>query len=78
VDGNDAELQTLDLSAVGLTVQGRFRVGIQFAHSGSPSIASDGDGISAGLNFVDDSTLGWAAAEVLGVTGDWIIRATLP
>lgn len=73
--GSDTALQELDLSTAGVQVSGPFRVGIEFQHSGLPSIARDGDGINAARNFIFAQGLGWFDAAALGVTGDWIIRA---
>ncbi len=74
---SDDFLQELDLSVAGITVSGPFRVGFEFQHSGLPSLARDGDGITAGRNFVDASGMGWVESSLLGVTGDWIVRAVV-
>lgn len=68
-------LQGIDLTAAGISVSGPFRVGIEFTQGGLPSVARDGDGIAAGRNSILSG--GWFKAETLGVTGDWIIRATM-
>lgn len=75
-------LQVIDPSPADVIVQGPFRVGIEFSHSGLPSIARDGDGtIAASANFIlaDMSPLGfvWFRSADFGVTGDWVIRATI-
>jgi hypothetical protein len=75
--GSDEFMQEVDIGAVGLVVNGPFRVGLEFTHAGLPSVARDADGITPGSSFVDDTTLGWAEAATLGLTGDWIIRAVL-
>jgi len=80
--GSNNALQLIDLSAAGLIVTGPFRVGIEFTHAGLPSIGSDTDGsIAADDNFIlaDVSPLGffWLRSADLGVTGDWIIRASI-
>lgn len=77
VTASDNALQELDLTAAALTVNGPFRVGIEFQHSGAPSVARDNDGITSGRNFVDVMGFGWVDAASLGVTGDWIIRAVV-
>ena len=77
VTAADNALQELDLSAAALMVGGPFRVGIEFQHDGTPSVARDGDGITAGRNFIDVMGFGWADAALFGVTGDWIIRAVM-
>ncbi|MBK7672425.1 MAG: hypothetical protein IPJ24_13755 [bacterium] len=77
VTAADNALQELDLSAAALTVGGPFRVGIEFQHDGTPSVARDGDGITAGRNFMDVMGFGWADAALFGITGDWIIRAVM-
>jgi hypothetical protein len=77
VTAADNALQELDLSAAGISVSGPFRVGIEFQHSGTPSIARDNDGITPGRNFISMMGSGWIDAAALGVTGDWIIRAVM-
>lgn len=77
VTAADNALQELDLSGAGVLVDGPFRVGIEFQHSGLPSIARDSDGITAGRNFIDPLGFGWMDAAALGVTGDWIIRGVM-
>ena len=71
---NDA-LQDIRLGDAGVSVTGPFRVGIELTGGGLPSVARDGDGIGAGRNFILSG--GWFKAEAFGVTGDWIIRATM-
>jgi hypothetical protein len=62
-------------------VNGPFRVGIEFFHDGPPSIARDADGtITSDRNFIC-ANLGaecvWFRSNTFGVTGDWVIRATI-
>lgn len=75
---SDAALQTIDLTAQNITVAAgqTIRVAVLFQHSGAPSIARDGDGITASRNFIFSSPT-WSKSETLGVTGDWIIRAEI-
>lgn len=73
--GGDA-LQAVDLGAAGLTVSGGFRLGLQFQHTGLPSICRDDDGITPGCNFIYTAGA-WYQAETLGVAGDWILRAVV-
>jgi hypothetical protein len=75
--GRDDFIQELDLTAAGITVNGPFRVGIEFQHNGLPSVARDDDGITADRNFVEAAGIGWVEASTLGVTGDWIVRAVV-
>lgn len=80
--GSNNALQLIDLSAANVIVTGPFRVGIEFTHAGLPSIASDTDGtIAADENFIlaDVPPLGffWFRSADLGVSGDWIIRASV-
>ena len=76
--GADNALQLIDLSDRGVFVNGPFRVGIEFFDDGFPSIASDADSTNqAGTNFIFAAGLGWIESSLLGVTGDWIIRATI-
>jgi hypothetical protein len=76
------QLAIIDLSGANVVVTGPFRVGIEFAHAGLPSIASDTDGsVDALRNFIlaDFSPLGffWFPSPDLGVSGDWILRARI-
>jgi hypothetical protein len=80
--GSNNALQVIDPSPAEVIVNGPFRVGIEFAHSGLPSIASDTDGtIASAANFIfgDFTPLGffWLPSSSFGVTGDWVIRATI-
>lgn len=77
VTAADNALQEIDLSGAGVLVDGPFRVGLEFQHSGLPSIARDNDGITAGRNFIEALGIGWVDAAALGVTGDWIIRGVM-
>ncbi len=70
-------LQQIDLTGAGLMVSGDIRVGFQFQHDGYPSVARDNDGITPDKNFIYISAGTWHEAGILGVTGDWIIRATV-
>jgi hypothetical protein len=58
-------------------VNGPFRVGLEFQHSGLPSIARDTDGITPGRNFALLSGLGWVESSTVGLAGDWIVRAVV-
>jgi hypothetical protein len=71
---NDA-MQEIDLGVAGVSVSGPFRVGVEFTHDGTPSVARDGDGLTVGRNFIMAEGSGWLKAETLGIAGDWIIRA---
>jgi hypothetical protein len=80
--GANNALQVIDPSPADVIVNGPFRVGIEFTHSGLPSVASDTDGTidsSANFIFADFSPLGffWLPSSDFGVSGDWIIRATI-
>ncbi len=75
--GSDDFMQELDLTAAGVTVNGPFRVGLEFQHAGLPSVARDVDGISADRNFLEANGGGWVESSALGVTGDWILRAAV-
>jgi len=59
-----------------------FVVSLKFLNQSSgnpfaPSVTFDQDGCQAGANAVDASPGGWSDACVLGVTGDWVIRAVV-
>lgn len=74
---NDA-FSSIDLSGSNVYVAGPFRVGIEFAHSGYPSIARDSDNtIRQTHNFILTDMFGWFQSSALGLTGDWVIRATI-
>ena len=75
--GSNEFLQEVDLSAVGLMIDGPVRIGLEFTHAGLPSVARDDDGLQPGVNFIDDTTLGWVDSSVFLLTGDWVIRAVL-
>jgi hypothetical protein len=75
--GSEDFMQELDLTVEGITVNGPFRVGFEFSHSGTPSVARDDDGIRAGRNFISASGIGWVESSMLGVTGDWIVRSVV-
>jgi hypothetical protein len=74
--GSDLAMQELDLTVLGITLNGPFRVGLEFTHMGLPSVARDADGITPDRNFIEDGS-GWAEAGSLGVPGDWILRAVV-
>jgi hypothetical protein len=42
-----------------------------------PSLVNDVDGCQAGKNTIDAVGIGWISSCLLGVTGDWIIRAVV-
>lgn len=72
--GSNSAIHDVDLSAENILVPGNFRVGIEFQHSGVPSIARDDDGtITASRNFIYDGQ--WFQSQTAGLTGDWVIRA---
>lgn len=78
--GSSAAFQQIDLSLSPVTVNGPFRVGLEFGHSGLPSIATDADGtINAGANFIlaNVGVLFWFRSALLGVDGDSIMRASI-
>ena len=78
--GSNFFLQQIDLTLTPIVVEGPFRVGLEFRHSGLPSVATDLDGtIDAGANFIlaDVGVLLWFPSATLGVGGDFIIRATI-
>lgn len=79
--GAATAFQVLDLAANNLVVPQTFRVGIAFQHDGLPSIARDNDGtIAADRNFIYAKLVNsfqWRRASMLGVTGDWVIRAQI-
>lgn len=82
VRGSNVALQVIDPSPAEVIVEGPFRVGIELAHSGLPSVASDTDGrITGDANFIPASAppfgFLWFRSYDLGVSGDWIIRATI-
>lgn len=74
---NSQALNAIDLSSEGILVNGPFRVGIEFAAAGAPSVARDHDGTVPGRNFIYTDDPAWVDATTEGVTGDWIIRASV-
>lgn len=77
VSGNDQVLQVVDLNAEGVIVSGPFRVGVELRHDAPPSVAVDDDGITPGRSFFATTSLVWNDASTLGVSGDYVIRATI-
>ncbi len=80
--GSNQFLQQIDLSLSSIVVDGPFRVGLGFGfdHTGLPTVATDLDGtIDAGANFIlaDIGVPFWFPSATLGVSGDFIIRATI-
>jgi hypothetical protein len=74
---NDLALNAIDLSTTPVLVNGPFRVGVEFASPGAPSVARDHDGTVPGRNFIFSDSVTWVDATTQGVTGDWIIRASI-
>ena len=78
VTGSDEFVQTVDLGPGGVTVSGAFRVGLEFTHSGFPSVARDADStIDTTANFIFADGFGWVPSWLFGLSGDWIIRAVV-
>ena len=76
VTPSDVLMQEIDLTGDGVFVNGTFRVGIEFQHSGLPSVARDTDGnIQAARNFIYASIGSWFDSQLFGLSGDWILRA---
>ena len=75
--GSSSAMQEIDLRPNDIQVAGPFRVAIEFHHAGPPAVASDLDGtIDATRNFIfSPSFPGWLPSSLLGLTGDWIVRA---
>jgi hypothetical protein len=77
VDASNTALQSIDLNAENIAVNGAVRVGIEMAQEGLPSIARDNDGdIHGNLNFIWGVS-GWVESQTYGLTGDWVIRAVV-
>jgi hypothetical protein len=74
---NDQVVQVIDLQGEGVVAQGAFRVGIELRHGGAPSVSVDADGPTPGRSFLETPGMGWMEAGSAGVTGDWILRATV-
>lgn len=76
--GSNTKLQVVDLANSAVSVNGPFRVGIEFLDDGLPSIARDTDGnIQPNTNYILGSGFDWTESSALGVPGDWIIRASI-
>jgi hypothetical protein len=52
---DDQALQVIDLGAEGLSVTGPYRVGVEFQHAATPSVAIDDDGLTPARNFMRSS-----------------------
>jgi len=72
---DDQALQVIDLGAAALDVAGPYRVGIEFQHAASPSIALDDDGLTPARNFVNLGGAGWSESSE---PGDFVLRSTVP
>jgi hypothetical protein len=72
-----AAINFIPLALEEISVDGPFRLGFEMLNGGFPAVARDDDGIHAGLNFIDDETLGWVESGTLGLLGDWIMRAAV-
>ncbi|MCU0376733.1 MAG: hypothetical protein MUC78_00580 [Bacteroidales bacterium] len=73
-------MQEIDLrdENIVLAQGGSIRVSIEMTATGYPCIARDGDGtISETRNWVKETNGTWSTSKSFGVTGDWIIRATV-
>lgn len=78
VTGTNDFMQSVDLRAAGVMVNGPFRVGLEFSHDGYPSVARDADNtIDFVSNFIRLAGGSWFQSWLLGLTGDWIIRAVV-
>lgn len=79
--GSNSLLQEIDLSLTPIPVNGPFRIGLEFNHAGAPTVATDLDGtIDVAANFILADLGGfffWFRSSTLGVSGDFIIRATI-
>ncbi len=74
----DDAMQTIDLTSEAITLEAgaSLRVNLGFAHAGLPSVARDGGPIAAGRNWLYAGG-GWADSALLGLTGNWVIRAVV-
>jgi MYXO-CTERM domain-containing protein len=79
VGPSDEAFQEVDPTDGGaIDVTGPFRVGLEFHHDGTPSVARDDDGLDyPDRNFINASGFGWTQSNTLGMAGDWIIRAVV-
>lgn len=79
--GSNIAFNEIDLSVAPVIVNGPFRVGLRFNHSGLPAIATDLDGsIDSAANFILADLGGvffWFSSSTLGVSGDFILRANI-
>lgn len=77
--GSNIAFNEIDVSSGNVTVNGPFRIGLEFQDDGLPSIATDIDGtVDASANFILANVGGllfWFASPTLGVSGDFILRA---
>lgn len=72
-----AAMNIIPLALEQIVVDGPFRLGFEMLQAGFPSVARDDDGITAGVNFIDEASLGWVDAAGQGLSGDWIMRAVV-
>jgi hypothetical protein len=76
---SDTDLQQIDVSGdnIQVTGGGSIRVSIQMTDAGVPSVSRDDDGIAASKNWIKDAGGTWSTSSSQGLTGDWVIRATV-
>ena len=73
--GSNDAWQLIDLEDENIVITGTFRVGIEFTHSGPPSVLLDDDGQISNRNLIFSGS--WIYLDSLFTTGDFIIRATV-
>lgn len=79
ITASNTDLREINLSSQNITRTGggSIRVSIEMTASGLPSIARDDDGsINTTLNWIQSGG-DWSPSANFGVTGDWVIRATV-
>lgn len=75
--GSASSLNSIDLRLQNIVItSGSVRIGLELFQNYPPSLPRDDDGtITSGANFVYDfPTSTWWPSELIGLTGDWIIR----
>jgi MYXO-CTERM domain-containing protein len=74
-------LSQINLASEGLTFSAgeSFRFSLRLQHAGAPGLASDNDGnVVPDTSWIYDTlSSSWSEASDFGVSGDWIMRATI-
>jgi len=80
INSSNDVFQEIDLSNQNVTIVGggKIRVSLEMSAASFPSIARDDGGVfQVNRNWVKDVDNTWKTSEMFGMTGNWIIRASI-